>query len=317
MIPVLLLLGLQGDPAALIDRLRTEDAAERRRAELELLKLGAPAAAAGALALGAGPADPTSRVAELVRGLAADAWRERDRAMRELARLGPVARTALRGHAEAGDPEVGWRVRAALGELAERAPREEALTALRDAALCRVLGELGGEATPAALLRVLAEPAAEARAEARLRAAEALGKLRDALSPAQAEDAAERALAQLERSRDARERSVLLRALGRLRSAATARPLGALAEDRSEKNLQVRRAALAALGAAGDAHSMHVVIEALESDEGYLREAAAAALERVAGDAFGLDPAAAPAAGRPAIDRARAWWSKKFGKPWE
>ena len=307
----------QGDPAALIDRLRTEDAVERRQAELGLLKLGAPAAAAAARALRQAPADPAARVAELVAALASAAWRERDRAMRDLGRLGPAARAALLQHAELADPEVAWRVRSALGDLADRAPREEALTALRDAVLCRLLGELGGPEAAPALLGVLAEPAVDARAEARLRAAEALGKLREALSAAQVEEAAEHALGLLERARDARERSVLLRAIGRLRSASAARPVAALADDRSEKNVQVRRAALAALGAAGDAHSMRTVIETLESDEAYVREAAAAALERGAGEAFGVDPAAPPEAGQAALGRARAWWTKKFGKPWE
>jgi HEAT repeat protein len=302
-------LAVQDDPAALVERLRVEDAAERRKAESALLKAGAPAAEAAARALGAVPPDPAARVAELAAGLAALAWKERDRAMRELARLGPAARPSLLKHAEAADPEVAWRVRAALAELGERAPREEALGAIRDAALCRLLGELGGAEAPAALLRVLAEPPGEARAETRLRAVEALGKLRAGLSAAQADEAAERALAQLERSPGPRERGVLLRAIGRLKSKTATRPLAALAEDRGEKNLHVRRAALAALAAAGDGESMRAVVEALASDEPYVREAAAAALERAAGVAFGVEA--------PAMDKARAWWSTKFGKPWE
>ena len=307
----------QDDPAALVEKLRTEDAADRRKAESSLLRLGAPGAAAAAKALIAAPADPAARVAELAGSLAAAAWKDRDRAMRDLARLGPAARVALLKHAEAADPEVAWRVRAALAELGERAPREEALAAIRDAALCRLLGELGGPEATAALLRVLAEPVGEARAEPRLRALEALGKLRDSLSKTQAEETAERALAYLEKTTGARERGVLLRAIGRLKSTSAVRPLAALAEDRGEKNLHVRRAALAALAAAGDGESMRAIVEALGSDEPYVREAAAAALERIAGEAFGFDAAALPATSRASVDKARGWWSTKFGKPWE
>jgi hypothetical protein len=193
MTSLLLVLLAQGDPVPLIERLRTEDAAERRQAEIGLLRLGLPAAAAAVKALRAAPADPALRVAERVKALASASWRERDRAMRDLACLGPAARAALLLHADLADPEVAWRVRSALSELAERAPREESLTAIRDAVLCRLLGELGGPEAPEALLRILAEPAAEGRADARLRAAEALGKLRDVLPAPQVEDAAERA----------------------------------------------------------------------------------------------------------------------------
>lgn len=307
---------LQGDGAALVERLRSEDAAERRGVESALLKLGAPAAKAAAAALTAPAADPAARVAELVKSLSAAAWSERDRAMRDLGKLGPAARTSLLRYAETADPEGAWRARAALGELGERAPREEALAAVRDAALCRLLGELGGAEAAPALLKVLGEPAAEARADVRLRAAEALGKLQPSLTPAQAEAAAEHALALLERARDPRDRGVLLRTLGRLRSASAARPLAALADDRSEKNLLVRRAALAALGGSGDARSQRAVVEALGSEEAYLREAAAAALERAAGESFGFDPAAPPGANEGPIAKARAWWSKTHGKPW-
>ena len=307
---------LQDDPVALVERLRSEDAAERRTVEGALLKLGTPAATAAAAALTAPPADPAARVAELVKALAVAAWSERDRAMRELGKLGPAARAPILRHAEAADPEVAWRARAALGELGERAPREESLAALRDAALCRILGELGGVEAAPSLLRVLAEPAVEVRADVRLRAAEAMGKLRPSLTPAQAEEAVEHALALLERARDPRDRGVLLRAIGRLRSASAARPLAALAEDRSEKNLLVRRAAIAALGGAVDARSQRAVVEALGSEEAYLREAAAAALERAAGESFGFDPAAPPGANEGPIAKARAWWSKAHGKPW-
>jgi HEAT repeat protein len=305
------------DPAALVEKLRTEDASERRKAESSLLRLGAPGAAAAAKALVAAPADPAARVAELAVSLAAAAWKDRDRAMRDLARLGPPARAALLKHAESADPEVAWRVRAALAELGERAPREEALAALRDAALCRLLGELGGPEAAAALLRVASEPPGEPRAEPRLRALEALGKIRGLLSKAQAEETAERALAYLEKTPGARERGVLLRAIGRLKSTSAVRPLAALAEDRGEKNLHVRRAALAALAAAGDGDSTRAIVEALASDEPYVREAAAAALERIAGEVFGFDAAALPATSRGAVDKARAWWSTKYGKPWE
>ncbi len=308
----------QEDPDRLVDRLRTEDPSERRRATQELLRAGAAALPAAVRALAKEAPDPAPRVAELVARLSSRAWKERAEAMRDLARMGRPARAALEGHAASGDPEVAWRVRTALAEIQERAEREEQLEELRDTALCEVLGELGDARAVGPLLRILlAGGAADPRPELRRRAAEALGKLRGAMEPAQADQAAGRVLAMLERTPAAREKSALVKALGDLRAPAAIRPLAALLADRSEKDLNLKRACLAALAVSGDPRGAKAVVDALLADEVYLRQGAAALLEELSGAPSGFDPRLTAEENRAAIEKLRAWWSKKFGRPWE
>jgi HEAT repeat protein len=239
-----------------------------------------------------------------VKALGSDAWTERDRALRELCALGRTAREALAKRTGEADPEVAWRVRAALAEIEERAVRDERLDELRDGALADLLGELGDPRGAAPLLALLRDGPAERRTDAKIRAATALGKLRAGLSDAQAEEVAERALGLLGDASEPRERAVLVRALGRLRAPAGLRPLAALLANRSEKDVHLRAEALRALAQSSDPAALRAVVEAIDADDPWVRGAAAAALAALAGEPV-------DAAG------ARAWWSKRFGKPWD
>ena len=310
---LLVLLGLTSsdDPAALVERLRTEDPAVRRAALMELLRIGEEGTRAALRALEAVPADPAPRVEALVRRLSSPAWKERDAAMRELADLGAPARPALQAHRDAPDPEVAWRVRAALVELGERAADEERLRDVRDAALCELFGEAGDPRAADALLQIAT--AADRPPALRRRAVAALGRLREGLSTAQAGAASDAALEMLEKTADARDRAVLARALGRLRVPSALRPLAALAGDRSERNVHLRAEALRALAGLKEPGAARAVVEALASDDVYLRAAAGPLLQRLAGEAFGFDPAT-PSPG--ALEKARAWWSKTHNQPW-
>jgi hypothetical protein len=316
-----LLSSLQAPPAedveALLAGLKTEDASARRAAFGKLLRLGPAAVPAALRVLEDAAPNPSERVALLVKKLSSRAWKERDGAMEELSRLGRAARAALEEHAGAADPEVAWRVRAALADIQDKAGRDELLEEIRATALCEFLGEAGdGRAVPT-LLRVLAAGAPEQRAELKRRAAEALGKLRAKLGPAQADEAAARVLSMLERTAPAKDKSLLVKALAGLRSPACVRPLEALLADRSEKNVNLKRNCMAALAASGDPRGLRAVIEALSAEDVYVRQGAAAVLEEASGERPGFDPRAAGPENRAAIDAFRAWWSKKFNRPWE
>jgi HEAT repeat protein len=302
---------------ALVLRLATEVPAERRRALEELEKLGPQAVPAALRALENTAPNPAAQVAVLIRQLGSRKWKERDQAMQALVRLGRSAKPLLEEQAASGDPEVAWRVRAALAEIRDRAGRDEMLEELRNAALCDFLGEVGDARGVPLLLRLLAGNAPEPRPDLRLRAANALGKLRPQMEPAQVEEAADHILALLETPSPPLAKGLLIRALGRLRSPACVRPLSALLADRSEKNLDLKRAALAALGEVGNAKGLKAVIEALRSDDPYVRQGAGAVLEEVRGVAGGFNAALPPADNRAALEDYRAWWSKKFGQEWE
>jgi HEAT repeat protein len=316
MLALLLVLGFveglalqAASPADLVEKLRTDDAQERRRAVLELLKAGPAGAEAALKSLTAEPADPASRIDALVRGLAADAWADRDRAMKELAGLGRGAREALAKRGDVADPEVAWRIRAALAEIEDRSVRDERLDELRDGALAELLGEAGDPRAAAPLLALLRDGAVEKRTEAKIRAVAALGKLRPSLSAAQAEEAAERTIELLGRTAEPRERATLVRALGRLGAAAGLPTLAVLVADRSERDVHLRTEALRALARSSDAAALRAVVEAVEAEDAWVRGAAAATLSALAGTRVDEGPAGAAAA--------RAWWSKRFDKPWE
>jgi HEAT repeat protein len=311
------LLGRGQDVGTLLEALRSEDPAERRRALEALRARGAEAVPAAARALSSASPDPSARVADLVRALASPDWKERDRAMRELARLGRPALGALEAQAGAADPEVAWRVRTAAAEIRARAGREERADELRAILLCEFLGEAGDSRGVPPLLEILNAGPPGGRPELRRRAAEALGRLREHLSPAQAAEAAERVLAMLETAPSPRDRSLLVKVLARLGTPAGVRPLAALLADRSEKNVNLKRSCMAALAASGDPRGLRAVIETLSDPEVYLRQAAAAVLAERAGEDFGFDPRATAEENREALGRARAWWSRTFGRPWE
>ncbi len=308
---------LQAEPDRILERLKTEDSAERRAALDELRRHGPAGVEAALRTLGNVRPGIEGRVGEIVRHLAARTWRERNRAMRELVDLGRAARPALEEHQKgAADPEVAWRIRAALAEIADHAGREERLEEARNAALCEFLGDAGDPRAVGPLLK----PAGAGALEVRIRAAEALGRLRDRMDAGQADEAAERildALAGTKPPPTPLQKSRLIRALAHLRAPAAVRPLGALLADRSERNVQVKRSCIAALAAVGDERAVRALVLALAAEDPYVRQGAASSLEALAGETFGVDPAAAPAENRAAIGKVRQWWEKKFGKEWE
>jgi len=323
LLPLLLALSPARAPAtsqeevqAVLERLRAEDPAERRKALDELIGRGAEAVPAALRALEGGPGDLRERVGVLVRQLSSAKWKERDEAGRGLVRLGRAARPVLQEHQETADPEVGWRVRAALAEIRERESRDEELELARGRALCEFLGEAGDARAIRPLLGVMAAGAPALR----LGAAEALGLLRGRMEAAQAEETAERVLEALSdpaHPLEGAEKARFIRVLCRLRSAACVRPLAALLADRSEKNVHVKRLAMTALAAAGGAPALRSLVEALGSEEVYLRQGAGALLGELAGEGFGYDPRGSPSSIREAVQKYRAWWSRKFGKEWE
>ena len=308
---------LQDEADKLVDSLKTEDAAQRRASLEKLSERGAAAVAAALRALeGASPA-PAERITALLRQLASKKWKERDEAMQAFIRLGRTAKAGLEAVAADGDPEVVWRVKAALAEISERAGREDLLEELRNAALCEFLGEAGDARAVAPLLRILGSAAPDPRPDLKLRAADAVGKLAARLQPAQVESAADQVLAMLEKAVSPLQKGLLIRVLGRLRSPSCVRPLSALLADRSEKNLHLKRACLAALGQTGDPAALRAVIEALRSEDPYVRQAAALVLEEATGGPTGLDARLGADENRDAMTRLQTWWSKKFNRAWE
>ena len=307
----------QDEISKILERLKTDDAAQRRTALAELHARGEAGVAAAIRALGGPASAPSERITALLKQLASKAWKERDEAMQGLIRLGRPAKPALEALPADADPEVAWRVRSALAEIAERAGREDAIDELRGGALCEFLGEAGDAGAVGPLLGILDAGPADARPELKLRAADALGKLAGRLQPRQAEQTADLVLGMLEKSVSPLQKALLIRVLGRLRAPACVRPLSALLADRSEKNLHLKRACLAALGQTGDAAALRAVIEALRSDDAYVRQAAAAVLEEATGAPPGIDPRATAEENHEAVGRLREWWAKKYSRAWE
>src|ERR1043165_9819349 len=79
------------DVDQLLERLRTDDAAERRRAQAELAALGAEAGPAMIRTLETASPRPEEEVARLVKRLASPTWKERSEATLALTRLGRSA----------------------------------------------------------------------------------------------------------------------------------------------------------------------------------------------------------------------------------
>ena len=320
MIPALVLLTLlpfqDADVDRLLERLRTEDAAERRKAQAELAALGAGAVPAMIRALESASPRPEEEVARLVRRLGATSWKERSEATQALVRLGRTAVPLLESMIAGADAEAAWRLRSAILEIREKAGQDEQLEELRAAALCDLLGHSGDARAAAALLKLLAADAPEKRPQLKLRACQALGLLRGAMSGAQGEEAADRVLQVLERTAGPLEKSMLLKALGRLGSPGAVRPLAALLADRSEKNIHLKRSCMAALAAIGQARGVRAIVDALSADDVYLRQGAAAVLEELAGESFGYEPRAASDANAAAIEKFRSWGASKYGKAW-
>jgi HEAT repeat protein len=320
-LPLLLWISLssvvvQDPPDPLLERLKTDDPAERAKALDELRARGSEAVPPALRCLEGATGDFRERVRALVRGLSSEKWKERDESARALVALGRAAVPALQERTESGDSEVEWRLKAVLAEIGERKGRDERLELARNVALCGFLGEAGD---PRAV-RTLAGLLAGAAPSLRLAAAEALGRLRDRMEPAAADEAAERvleALADPGRPLDGTEKARFIRVLAQLRSPSCVRPLAALLADRTERNVHVKRLAAAALAAAGDAAALRALVEALSAEDVYLRREAAGCLSALAGEGFGYDPTASPEANRGAVLKFRAWWSRKSGREWE
>jgi hypothetical protein len=321
MISVVALLSLLAlrpvDVDQLLERLRTEDAAERRRAQSELAALGAEAVPAMIRTLETASPRPEEEVARLAKRLASPSWKERSEATQALARLGRSAVPVLESLIPAADAEAAWRLRSAIGEIRDKAGQDEQLEELRAGALCDLLGQSGDGRAAAALLKLLAADAPEKRLQLKLRACQALGQLRTAMSAAQSEEAAERVLQALEKTAGPLEKSMLLKALGRLGAPGAVRPLAALLADRSEKNVHLKRSCMAALAAIGQGRGVRAIAAALAADDPYLRQGAASVLEELAGESFDYDPRKSPEENKAAIEKFTAWGAAKYGKSWE
>lgn len=313
---------LQDDPkiSEILDRLRSADLRTRRAAEADLAAAGAAAVPAALRTLARESPGLEAQIDALVKRLASPAWKDRDAAATELVRLGRKARTRISTHEGAPDPEVAWRVKSVLAELQEQEKGEVTADLRQDAALCRFLGG-AGDARAVDLL--LAAPgrteggAPEAVLDLRRSAIEGLAGLRASLTAEQADRTTEEALKLF--ASDRRDRmtfAILLRTLGKLKSPAAVRPLTRLLDDPAEKDLHLKRGAMAALAAIGDASGVQAVALVLRSDEPYLREAALQVLADAAGTDFGIDPGAGPAPDE-AFGRVRGWWEKKYGRGWD
>jgi len=259
---------------------------------------------------------PEEEAARLVKRLGSQSWKERSEATQALARLGRSAVPVLESMLAGVDAEAAWRLRSAIAEIRDKAGQDEQLEELRSGALCDLLGQSGDGRAAAVLLKVLAADGPEKRPQLKLRACQALGQLRGAMTPAQAEEAADRVFQVLERTAGPLDKSMLLKALGRLGSPGAVRPLSALLSDRSEKNVHLKRSCMAALAAIGQGRGVRAIAEALSSDDVYLRQGAAAVLEELAGEAFDYDPRKSPDENRAAIEKFRAWGASKYGASW-
>jgi HEAT repeat protein len=318
MIALLAALALLQEPdtkaAALIDDLRTDDAAVRRRSVDGLIELGKDAVGAILRVLADESPGLQARVGDLVKQLASKEWKQRDEAMRSLIRLGRRAIDFLKTHAENADPEVAWRVKTALAEIEEMKPRENALDHARNAALCHVLGLVGDERAVEPLLWQLTKIQ---NAEVKLRAAQALGLLRAVMNDAQAEKAGDEVVATLSGGRDRRERALLVKTLGLLRAKGAVQQLRTLVEERSERDIHIKKNAMASLAAIGDPDGFASIVKALAADDAYLREAALSVLAPLTGGDLAFDPRRDAKENAEAIAAFKAWWSRKFSKEWK
>ncbi len=314
----LLLLPQSGDSVdSLVERLRSDDPASRRQAEVALLQAGAAAVPALLRALETASPRPEAEIAGLVRRLGSPAWKERNEATNAIVRLGRAAVPALEAQLATAEPEAAWRIRAAVAEIREKAGQDEQADELRAAAICDVLGQSGDARAVGPLLRLLAADAPGNRTALKVRACQALGLLRASLSAAQAEEAADRVLQVLELVPGPLDKGLLIRTLGTLGAAGAVRPLAALLADRSEKNIHLKRCCASALAAIGRPRGIRALVEALACDDVYVRQGAAAALEGSGADLAGYDPRAGAEENRAALGRLRDWGAATYGKAWE
>ena len=153
--------------------------------------------------------------------------------------------------------------------------------------------------------------------ETKMKAVEALVRLQAHLTREQADEVSARILEILESSRGAPQRSLMIRALGPLKSRLSVKPLTALVRDRTERNVHVKRRAMATLLEIGDLDGVRAVVEALTDEDVYVRQGAAFLLAGLFGEEFGFDPRATAAQNKASLEKFRAAWVKKFGRAWD
>lgn len=303
----------------LLDRLKTEDPQARSEALRLLKEAGAAAVEPALAALAREDAGLPARVDAAAAKLTSRSWKERDEAVRALTRLGRRALERLHALAEKAEGEAALRLRGAIAAIREQERGEQEMELTRDAAICELLGAAGDGRATAPLLRILADGAegpAELVTELRIQAAESLGRLRGKLTPEQADQATDAALAILEQSRLRRGQAALIRALGALRSPGAVRPLVRLIEDAAVKDVHLKITAMQALVRLDAPWGLRAVVLALASPDPFLREGAVRALQPATGTDFGADPVSGPAPDE-VLGKARAWWEKKYRQGWD
>jgi HEAT repeat protein len=317
LLPLLLVLQAGDSTDALLERLQNEDPTVRRQAQTILIRQGGSVLPALIQALETASPRPEAEIAALVRRLGSSSWKERHEATGALVRLGRAAVPSLEAQLASADPEPAWRIRAAVAEIREKAGQDEQAEELRAGAICDVLGQSGDGRAIVPLLRLLSADAPGKRTALKIRACQALGMLRPAMSAAQAEEAADRVLQVLERAPAPLDKGLLIQTLGALGASGAVRPLAALLGDRSERNIHLKRSCAFALAAIGQPRGMRALVEALAADDVYVRQGAALALGGASVDLSGYDPRAGAEENRSAIGRIRSWGAAKFGVAWE
>ncbi|MBI2930868.1 MAG: HEAT repeat domain-containing protein [Planctomycetes bacterium] len=319
---VVLLLGVQNAPKddkstlELIEELKSADPVARRKA-LDALRDRGPEAVPAVLSV---LADERLGLDEQIDGivlkLSNKDWKTRDAAHRALVRFGRHARPRLQTHEDAEDPEVAWRVKAVLAEIEEKERDEATLEYFRNASLCEFLGSCGDSRAVPQLLKHLEQAAstnpslAEVQFLAQARAAEALGRLRSTLSDDQVEGVVELVIELLAANRDRRSGVVLIQTLGHLRSRTVVTPLLSLVKDGDRCDVHLKRVALRALAEIDDPRGVAGIIEAMASEDVYLRDGAVEALSEIAGQDFGVDPRRSADSAQ--LEAARKWWQDKY-----
>ena len=121
---------------ALLERLRTDDAVARRQAQISLVARGAEAVPDLLRALESASPRPEEEIARLVKKLESASWKDRNAATEALVKLGRSAVAPLEARIGAADPEVAWRLRAAMAEIQEKAGRDEQAEEIRASPAC-------------------------------------------------------------------------------------------------------------------------------------------------------------------------------------
>jgi HEAT repeat protein len=305
----------------LIDELRQSDAAVRRRAIESLLAGGEKAVPRALAALADEFPGLDQRVDDLVAKLAAPEWTARAEAQKALEAIGRRARPRLQKHANHENVEVSWRVRTAISEIGEQERDETARDYALKRGLCEFLGRSRDARAGAAVARVLQLPAPPAahvddHLALRVRAVEALGRLAGSLTAEQTEAGAEAATQCVAQVRSSRDAAALAVAFGQLRTRASVPPLLAMLRDRGRRDVYVKRMVMRSLVALDDPRGVAGVVQAVEADDVYVREAAIDTLAEATGKDVGLDPRRAPGSDAERVRALRAWWEKKYGLEW-